>query len=356
MNSGVLSCPKCGELRMDNFDHWESRLNAYNQTQWLFYKTIVIKKGWKCWALLTCCSNNLPKKWYDPCDLCFNPCRYDGPRTVTVKTDIYGNKVVEDDSWFVCFCIMMKCLFFYMLCYLTYFFYFFIFIWYDIYYCIFKEDVFYDVYFPNGIVRISENGEYGIWNNVPNEAFTEKYWNSLGLNIFRCNKCRFISNNFKDFIENENKRNMIYNGIEDVDSNINVNINNIPSENNVNKMPHENNDNNIPNENNDNNIPSKNNDKNIPVSNDNIISYENNLQNDAINVHFISEDKAINQLIQGSSTELFSNILEKFFGIYPDLRDKNCIFICNGQDMKPDLTLSQNNYNSGDEILIMIKG
>ena len=44
MNSGVLSCPKCGELRMDNFDHWESRLNPYNQTQWLFYKTIVIKK------------------------------------------------------------------------------------------------------------------------------------------------------------------------------------------------------------------------------------------------------------------------------------------------------------------------
>ena len=325
MNSGVLSCPKCGELRMDNFDHWESRLNAYNQTQWLFYKTIVIKKGWKCWALLTCCSNNLPKKWYDPCDLCFNPCRYDGPRTVTVKTDIYGNQVVEDDSGFVCFCVMMKCIFLYILCYLTYFFYFFIFIWYDIYYCIFKEDVFYDVYFPNGIVRISENGEYGIWNNVPNEAFTEEYWNSLGLNIFRCNKCRFISNNFKDFVENENKRNVICDRIEEVDSNINVNVNiignNIPNENNDNKMPH-----------------------------------ENNLQNDAINVHFISEDKAINQLIQGSSTELFSNILEKLLGIYPELRDKNCIFNCNGQGMKPDLTLSQNNYNSGDEILIMIKG
>ena len=77
---------------------------------------------------------------------------------------------------------------------------------------------------------------------------------------------------------------------------------------------------------------------------------------EAINVHFISEDKSINQFISSSSKELFSNVLEKLFGIYPDLRNKVCIFICNGKGMKPNLTLEKNNYKSGDEILIMIRG
>ena len=61
MNCGNLRCPKCGELRMDNFDHWESRTNTYGQIQWLFYRTIVIKNGWRCWALLTSCSKKLQK-------------------------------------------------------------------------------------------------------------------------------------------------------------------------------------------------------------------------------------------------------------------------------------------------------
>ena len=67
MNFGKLSCPKCGELGMDNYDHWETRLNTFGQKQWLFYRQIIVKKGWRCWALLTSCDRKYPKKWYDPC-------------------------------------------------------------------------------------------------------------------------------------------------------------------------------------------------------------------------------------------------------------------------------------------------
>ena len=42
MNFGKLSCPKCGELGMDNYDHWETRLNTFGQTQWVFYRQIIV--------------------------------------------------------------------------------------------------------------------------------------------------------------------------------------------------------------------------------------------------------------------------------------------------------------------------
>ena len=522
MNCGNLSCPKCGELRMDNFDHWESRINAYGQIQWLFYRTIVIKNGWRCWALLTSCSKKLPKSWYDPCGLCFNPCRYDGPRTVTVRRDMFGNEqVVSDDLCCCCIVVGFKCIFLYMLCYLTYFFYFSIFIWYDIYYCIFKETVFYDVYTPNGNVKIRENDEVGKWQNIPNEGLTEQYWHAYGVNIFRCNKCGFISNSFHDFIESErNERNkviihdnnnieneennnndfnainipngknserevIIHNNIENVENNNNLNAINVPPGNNlqgevieVNNLPEEViEDNNLQGESKEvnylqgetleadnlnvevievnnlqkenvgannlqkgnvevnnfqkenveaNNLPKENvevnnlkreaievnnlqgedrksnnlegetieantlqgetvevNNLHLEVVETNNLKGEvtevnnlqkenveannlqkenvetNNLQGEtieAISVHFISEDKSINQFIQSSSEELFSNVLEKFFGIYPDLKNKICIFIYNGKGMKPNLTLEKNNYKSGDEILIMIRG
>ena len=116
MNCGNLSCPNCGELGMDNFDHWESRINAYGQIQWLFYRTIVIKKGWRCWALLSSCSKKL---WYDPCGLCFNPCKYERSSTVIVRRDMFGNEqVVSDDLCCCCIVVGFKCIFLYMLCYL----------------------------------------------------------------------------------------------------------------------------------------------------------------------------------------------------------------------------------------------
>ena len=376
MNCGNLSCPKCGELRMDNFDHWESRTNAYGQIQWLFYRTIVIKKGWRCWALLSSCSKKLPKSWYDPCGLCFNPCKYDLPRRKIVRRDMFGNEqVVSDDSCFVCFCVIFKCIFLYILCYLTYFFYFSIFIWYDIYFCIFKEKVFYDIYTPNGIVKIRETDEIGKWYNIPNVGLTEEYWNTFGLNIFRCNKCGFISNSFHDFIENERNEVIIHNNNRNVESNINFNDINIPYENNLQGEVIETNNlhgesikvNNLQGETLEvNNLQVEviegNNLKGEAIEANNLkgeVIEANNSQCEAIeaiNVHFISEDKSINQFISSSSKELFSNVLEKLFGIYPDLRNKVCIFICNGKGMKPNLTLEKNNYKSGDEILIMIRG
>ena len=183
------------------------------------------------------------------------------------------------------------------------------------YYCIFKEQLFYEVYTPNGIELIRDTEDLGIWYCIPNEGFTEEFWNVYGKNIFRCIKCSFISNSFQDFIGNESKEVVINNEkehIKNAESQVNLNVTNIAD--------------------------------------------EPNSQGDAINAHFISSDKSINQFIQGSSKELFSNLLEKFFGIYPDLRNKICIFTCNGKGMEPNLTLEQNNYKSGDEILTTISG
>ena len=317
MNFGKLSCPKCGELGMDNYDHWETRLNTFGQTQWVFYRQIIVKKGWRCWALLTSCDRKYPKKWYDPCGCCFNPCK--GTVHTTTYVDSYGNERTQSDALCVCFWIMIKWMFLYMLYYSIFIFYFMLFFWYDIYYCIFKEQIFYEVYTPNGIVLIRDTEELGIWYCIPNEGFTEEFWNIYGKNIFRCIKCSFISNSFQDFIGNESKEVVINNQINE-------------------KNEH---------------FPNAESQVNLNVTN---IADEPNSQGDVINAHFISADKSINQFIQSNSKELFSNLLEKFFGIYPDLRIKICTFTCNGITMDPNLTLEQNNYKSGDEILITING
>lgn len=316
MNFGKLSCPKCGELRMDYYDRWESRLTTSGQKQYLFYRQISIKKGWRCWALLACCCTKYPKKWYDPFGCCFNPCKYDGPIYETVHRGPYGEYTTTSGGGLACFCIMMKWLFLYMLYYTIFFFYFTVFFWYDIYYCIFEEQFFYEVYTPNGILRIRNTEDLGVWYGISFEGLTEEYWNAIGKNIFRCNKCAFIANSFKDFIGNESREVVINNQINEhlknAESQVNLNVTNV--------------------------------------------AYEPNEQGDVINAHFISADKSINQFIQSSSKELFSNLLEKFFGIYPNLRNKICIFTCNGKHMEPNLTLEQNNYKSGDEILTTISG
>ena len=315
MISGKLSCPKCGELGMGNFDQWETRLNSLGQKQWLFYRQIIVKKSWRCWALLTKCDRKYPKKWYDPCGCCFNPCK--GTIHTTTYVDGYGIQHTESNSGFVCFCIMMKWLFLYMLYYTIFIFYFMIFFWYDIFYCFFEEQVFYEVFNGNRVITIRETEELGIWYGIPNEGFTEEYWNNYGKNnIFRCNKCSFISNSFQDFVGNKIREVIINNPINEhlknTESQTNLNVNNFAK--------------------------------------------EPNSQGDVINAHFISEDKSINQFIQSSSKELFSSLLEKFFGIYPDLRNKICIFTYNRKIMEPKLTLEQNNYKSGEEILTTISG
>ena len=307
MEFGKLSCPKCGELRMDNYDYWFTRKNSLNQIQWLFYREINVKRGWRCWALLTSWNSKLPKRWYDPCGCCFNPCK--GTIHETKYIGPYGNEYTHTDAGIVCFCIFLKWMILYMIYNMIFCFYIFIFCWYDIYYCYFKEQIFYEVYTPNGVLQIRDTEDLRFSYSIPFEGFTEEFWNAYGKNIFRCNKCSFIANSFKDFIGNENGEVIIKNHLANAESKINIISTNI--------------------------------------------NY-NNLMGTQINVHFISADKSINLIIPCFSKEMFSNVLKKIFGFYPNLKDKICTFTCNGKPMEPNLTLEQNNYQTGNVILITI--
>ena len=71
-----------------------------------------------------------------------------------------------------------------------------------------------------------------------------------------------------------------------------------------------------------------------------------------INVQFMSVDSRINHSIPSTKDELFSQVVNKLFAIYPEYRNKNCVFKYNDNPMNFNLTMEQNKYDSDDIIII----
>ena len=68
--------------------------------------------------------------------------------------------------------------------------------------------------------------------------------------------------------------------------------------------------------------------------------------------NFRTSDQLINYPIAGKSTDNFSQLEEKLFHEFPDLRNKNIYFIANGNIINRDATLEENKIKSGTTILI----
>ena len=302
MNFGILSCPHCHEKKMYNFDHWETRTLENGQKQWLFYNKINKKRGWQCWALLKSCNKRYATKWYDPCNCCFNPCSVDKNRKITYRYYADGHVEKDDDRCIIC---CGKWIGLFLLYGVIFEFYFLFFIWYDIYYCFFKKQKGYDVYVAGEDKPIFNTEKEGLWYQMPNEALTEEFYKEYSSNIFKCKKCLYTGQSFTDFIGNEDTVVDVNNTADNTGTNMN-----------------------------------------------NTTSNGLNLQGDDIQVHIVSADKSINQFFPSHTKDLFSNIIERFFGVYTQLRNKQCIFTCNGKHMNPNLTLEQNKYKSGSTILV----
>jgi len=71
-----------------------------------------------------------------------------------------------------------------------------------------------------------------------------------------------------------------------------------------------------------------------------------------IAVNFISVEKGINHPIPCIITDLFSNLEEKLYNEFPELRQANIYFITNGNIINRNITLEQNKIKNGSQILI----
>ena len=71
-----------------------------------------------------------------------------------------------------------------------------------------------------------------------------------------------------------------------------------------------------------------------------------------IAVNFRSLDQSINYPVGGLKTDKFSILEEQLYKEYPQIRYKNVYFIANGNVINRELTLEQNQINSGNTILI----
>ena len=236
MESGDLFCPKCHSGGMNKYLYYESN-NLSRVTYWIFYNTKEKSNSWKCWCCCEAILGHKPKKWYDPCGWCFNPCKAAGTPRDIYAVDGYGNKLykVNDDAHSCC--AMFCCLIWIFVCYFIYALYVIFFCWCDIYNYFCNKKVTKEICLGNSESEFSDDDNF--WNNIKgDELYTEKYWTRMHPNLFRCLKCGWTSNSFLDFLDvnqKNTKQVSIINSNDISNNNINntttVQINNNPGNN-----------------------------------------------------------------------------------------------------------------------------
>ena len=87
------------------------------------------------------------------------------------------------------------------------------------------------------------------------------------------------------------------------------------------------------------------------IKNDNYISV-NISKNFAINI--TTMNNKINCPITCNPNDLFKIVIDKFYKLYPDYQNKECIFLASGQKLDPNLSLSKNGVINGVNIILKI--
>ncbi len=76
-------------------------------------------------------------------------------------------------------------------------------------------------------------------------------------------------------------------------------------------------------------------------------------EDEFIAIHFSSCDQAINYSLPCKKSDLFKSIIsQKLFVEYPNLKNKNCLYLCNGKLINQDKTCTENGIKTGDNIII----
>ena len=80
-----------------------------------------------------------------------------------------------------------------------------------------------------------------------------------------------------------------------------------------------------------------------------------NTQEKTISLHFISTDQGINFDLNTAykPTDTFIFFLEKLYSQYPELRNKNLMFLANGNVIDITATIQKNKIKDGDSIIIV---
>ena len=72
-----------------------------------------------------------------------------------------------------------------------------------------------------------------------------------------------------------------------------------------------------------------------------------------ISIKFTSTDQEINNYeVKCSSTDIFEQILEKIFSIFPKFKSKNIFCLSGGDIVNPRVTLDENKIENDSNILI----
>ena len=87
------------------------------------------------------------------------------------------------------------------------------------------------------------------------------------------------------------------------------------------------------------------------IKNSNDISV-NISENIAVNIYTM--DNQIHCPIPCNPNDLFKIVIDKFYELYPDYKNKECYFLSSGRKLEPNLSLSQNGVNNGVNILLKI--
>ena len=80
---------------------------------------------------------------------------------------------------------------------------------------------------------------------------------------------------------------------------------------------------------------------------------ENKPSENIITVNFSPVDHRGNFSFETNSTELFSNVVNKFYDNCPDYKSKNCNFLYEGNIMNNNLTIEQNDCKGGNINIIV---
>ena len=75
-------------------------------------------------------------------------------------------------------------------------------------------------------------------------------------------------------------------------------------------------------------------------------------ENIAINI--ITIDTQIHCPIPCTPNELFSEVINQFYKLYPEYKNKECLFLASGHKLDPTLSLSKNGIKNGVNVILKI--
>ena len=75
-------------------------------------------------------------------------------------------------------------------------------------------------------------------------------------------------------------------------------------------------------------------------------------QGEIIAVHFTTANQKINYAIPCSNSDKFTHVVQKLYKEYPNYKNKDCFFLCNGRVLDLNMSMEQNKIKTGNTIIV----